>query len=177
MVAIFSTSFSVCRLYSIICAIVIIFNLCLPANFLRLCNLAIVPSSFIISQITPAGYNPDNLAISTLASVCPALTKTPPSLYFNGKICPGLIKSSGFDFGLIIFLIVKALSYAEMPVVIPFLASTDTVNAASLISSPFLIIGPIFKSFNRFPSTATQIRPLPYFAIKFIFDGVIFSAA
>ena len=40
---------------------------------------AIVPSSFIISHITALGVFFDNFAISTEASVCPALTKTPPS--------------------------------------------------------------------------------------------------
>ena len=49
--------------------------------------LAIDPSSFIISQITPEGFEPDNLAKSTAASVWPALTKTPPFFATRGKIC------------------------------------------------------------------------------------------
>ena len=60
-----------------------------------------VPSSFIISQITPYG-NLSEVAIlarSTAASVCPALTKTPPSLAKSGNIWPGLTKSFGLDLG------------------------------------------------------------------------------
>jgi len=44
-----------------------------------------VPSSFIISQITAESFNPANLEISTAASVCPALVKTPPSQAINGN--------------------------------------------------------------------------------------------
>ena len=47
---------------------------------------AIVPSSFMISTITPAGSNPAIRAKSIAASVCPALRKTPPAFAFKGKI-------------------------------------------------------------------------------------------
>jgi hypothetical protein len=47
--------------------------------------LAIVPSLFIISHITPAVPHFDNLDTSTDASVCPALTKTPPFFEMRGK--------------------------------------------------------------------------------------------
>ena len=50
------------------------------------CTLAIVPSSFMTSQITPAGEAPASFAKSTAASVCPGLVKTPPSFAINGKI-------------------------------------------------------------------------------------------
>ena len=53
-------------------------------------NLAISPLSFIISQITPEGFALASFAISTTASVCPALIRVPPSLEINGKTCPGL---------------------------------------------------------------------------------------
>ena len=56
---------------------------------------AIVPSSFRISQITPAGIKPLICAKSTAASVCPARTNTPPFCERNGKICPGWTMSSG----------------------------------------------------------------------------------
>ena len=59
------------------------------ANFSRSGLLAIVPSSLTISHITAAGFNPANLDKSTDASVWPALTKTPPSLYLIGNMCPG----------------------------------------------------------------------------------------
>ena len=55
--------------YSIKSSIVIIFNLCFSLNFCKSCPFAIVPSSFIISQMTPAGLAPVSLAKSTAASV------------------------------------------------------------------------------------------------------------
>jgi len=45
-----------------------------------------LPSSFIISQITAEDPVLDSFAISTEASVCPALTKQPPFLATSGKI-------------------------------------------------------------------------------------------
>ena len=45
-----------------------------------------VPSSFIISTIKPAGFKFANLAKSIAASVWPVLLKTPPSFAFNGNI-------------------------------------------------------------------------------------------
>ena len=56
---------------------------------------AIVPSSFMTSQITPAGNRPAIVARSTAASVCPARRRTPPSLAFNGNTWPGFWKSRG----------------------------------------------------------------------------------
>ena len=52
-------------------------NNCLP--------LAIDPSLFIISQITADDPDLANLETSTEASVCPALTSTPPFLDTRGK--------------------------------------------------------------------------------------------
>ena len=54
-----------------------------------------LPSSFIISTKAPAGSKPASIEISIVASVWPALLKTPLFFAFNGKICPGLPKSSG----------------------------------------------------------------------------------
>ena len=59
--------------------------LCCFANLIRSGNRAISPSSFIISQITPEGFDLASLAISITASVCPALINVPPSLAINGK--------------------------------------------------------------------------------------------
>ena len=58
-------------------------------NLYKSFNLAILPSSFITSQITELGFSFDSLDISTEASVWPALSKTPPFLETNGKTCPG----------------------------------------------------------------------------------------
>ena len=87
-----------------------------------------VPSSFMISQITPAGFNPARRAISTEPSVCPARTSTPPSLARRGKICPGMTRSYCVASGSIVTSIVFARSAAEIPVVISFFASIETVK-------------------------------------------------
>ena len=47
---------------------------------------AIVPSSFMISQITPAGFSPASRARSTEASVWPARPSTPPLRARSGKM-------------------------------------------------------------------------------------------
>ena len=53
--AIRCTNVSRCMRYSISALIVTIFSLCALANFASSGTRAIVPSSFMISQITPAG--------------------------------------------------------------------------------------------------------------------------
>ena len=55
---------------------------------------AMVPSSFMISQITAAGFSPALRAISTDASVWPARTSVPPSRAISGKTWPGVTMSS-----------------------------------------------------------------------------------
>ena len=50
-------------------AIEAIMILCFFENFIRSGNLAISPLSFIISHITPDGFELASLAISTTASV------------------------------------------------------------------------------------------------------------
>ena len=49
-------------------------------NFARSSTRAIVPSSFMTSQITPAGISPARRARSTAASVWPTRSSTPPGL-------------------------------------------------------------------------------------------------
>src|SRR5215210_7867142 len=56
---------------------------------------AIVPSSFMTSQITPAGVRPASRARSTAASVCPVRSSTPPGLDFNGNTWPGWTRARG----------------------------------------------------------------------------------
>ncbi len=56
---------------------------------------AIVPSSFMISQITPEGLRPASRARSTAASVWPVRSSTPPGLALSGKMCPGWTRSRG----------------------------------------------------------------------------------
>ncbi len=63
------TSVSVRMRYWIRSAIVIISSLCLLAKRVSSGTRAIVPSLFMISQMTPAGYSPAMRARSTAASV------------------------------------------------------------------------------------------------------------
>src|SRR5229473_2127634 len=51
---------------------------CRWQNSIRSGTRAMVPSSFMISQMMPAGISPASRARSTEASVCPARTSTPP---------------------------------------------------------------------------------------------------
>ena len=67
--------------------------------------------------------------MSTDASVCPALSRTPPFFATNGKTCPGDTISLFEEFGFIATLIVLALSPADIPVVTPFLDSIEIVKA------------------------------------------------
>ena len=68
---------------------------CAAMNFSRSGTRAIVPSSFMTSQMTPAGIIPARRQRSTAPSVCPARTSTPPSRARRGKTCPGETRSSG----------------------------------------------------------------------------------
>ena len=87
-----------------------------------------VPSSFIISQMTDAGVQPAINARSQPASVCPERIRTPPGCAMSGKIWPGWTRSLGPAFFATAVLIVCARSAAEMPVVTPAAASIDTVK-------------------------------------------------
>ncbi len=58
-----------------------------------------VPSSFMISQMTPAGMRPAMRARSTEASVWPARTRTPPLRARRGKTWPGRARSWGDGVG------------------------------------------------------------------------------
>ena len=92
------TSFSLRSRYSISCAIVTILRPCVRANSTRCGMRAIEPSSFITSQITPAGFRPARRARSTEPSVCPARRSTPPSRARSGKMWPGRERSCGSRF-------------------------------------------------------------------------------
>ena len=133
------------------------------------------PSSFIISQITPAGFSPAIAAKSTDASVCPALIKTPPSFATSGNICPGRVKSDGNADSSTIFCIVSALSAADIPVVVS-IWSIDTVKAVSFgsVLSETIDLSPSSEALSFV--IGAQISPLPYFAMKLI-DSVVASSA
>ena len=72
-----------------------IFSPCRSQYGTRSGTRAIVPSSFMISQTTPAGFRPASRARSTAASVCPARWSTPPSRARSGKTWPGWTRSLG----------------------------------------------------------------------------------
>ncbi len=88
-----------------------------------------VPSSFMISQMTPDGFRWASRARSTAASVWPERSSTPPGRAMSGNTWPGCTRSEGPLSGSIATWMVCARSAAEMPVVTPSRASTDTVNA------------------------------------------------
>ena len=78
-----------------------------------------VPSSRMISQITPDGLSPASRATSTAASVWPARTSTPPGRATSGKTWPGETIASGPLAASIATAMVRARSAALMPVEMP----------------------------------------------------------
>ena len=87
-----------------------------------------VPSSFMISTITAAGWKPASRAKSHPASVWPARVSTPPGWAMSGKMWPGWRRSSARAPGFTAACTVSARSCAEMPVVTPSAASMETVK-------------------------------------------------
>ncbi len=136
-----------------------------------------MPSSFITSQITPAGFRPARRARSTAASVCPARSRTPPARLFSGNTWPGWTRSRGALSGSIATWIVCARSWAEMPVVTPSRASTDTVNGVSKDDSFLAAIRSSPSSSQRSEVSDRQISPRPSLAMKLIASGVANWAA
>ena len=117
-------------------------------------------------------------ARSTAASVCPARTRTPPFRAFSGNMWPGRARSDGRVLGSIAASTVAARSPAEMPVLVTPFASIGTQNAVSnraVFCGDHLRAGPARRAALRV--IGMQIRPRPYFAMKLIASGVIFSAA
>ncbi len=138
---------------------------------------AIVPSSARISQRRPPGIRPARRARSTAASVCPALRSTPPSTALRGNMCPGRARSSGFVRGSISALTVIALSKADIPVVVPCTASTETVKFVFILAVFSWTIIPSLRWSSLSPRRAAQISPRACLAMKFISSACTFSAA
>ena len=136
-----------------------------------------VPSSFMISQITPAGLRPARRARSTAASVWPARSSTPPSLALSGNTWPGLDQRLGVERASIATWIVCARSAAEIPVVTPSRASTETVNAVCSGASFLAAIRLRPSSSQRSAVSVRQISPRPSLAMKLIASGVANWAA
>src|SRR5581483_4674907 len=90
---------------------------------------------------------------------------------------PGRLKSSGPVLRSMSARMVVARSAAEMPVLVPALASTETVNAVRWLSVLSATISGMRSSSSRAPTTGRQITPLVWRTMKAIPSGVIFSAA
>src|ERR671910_86602 len=149
---------------------------CSLENLSRSGTRAIVPSSFMISQITPAGLNPARRARSTAASVCPARCRTPPGLARNGKTCPGITRSSGPVPSSMATLHVWALSAAEMPVVMPSFASIEAVKAVPIREALWVTICGMSRRSTISSAIGRQIRPRPWGGLKLMSSAVTSSA-
>ena len=136
-----------------------------------------VPSSFMISQITPAGLSPANLQRSTDPSVWPVRTSTPPFLARSGKMCPGVQRSLGPASSAMAARMVSARSEADMPVVTLATPSMETVNAVpkGAVLSRTIMLRPSWATFSSV--SGRQINPRPHVAMKLMASGVTFSAA
>ena len=130
-------------------------------NLIKSSNLAIVPSSFIISHITATCLWFEIVHKSTAASVWPALLSTPPSIACKGKIWPGTLNDSRVESSLAKPLIVLNLSSAEIPVVTPSpFKSTECVYGVCIS----LFTPSISGNFNFFAieeDIGAQTKPLP----------------
>ena len=154
-----------------------IFSSCRAQYSSRSGTRAMDPSSFMISQITPDGLSPARRARSTDASVWPVRSSTPPSLALSGNTWPGWTRSRGREAGSMATWIVRARSWAEIPVETPSRASIDTVNAVSNGDSFLAAIRSRPSSSQRPPVSVRQIRPRPWVAMKLTASGVANWAA
>src|SRR5918993_3575496 len=116
-------------------------------------------------------------ARSTDASVCPGRTSTPPVRARSGKTWPGRARSCGRVLGSTAVRMVVARSAAEMPVVTPLRASTETVKAVprkEVLSATCIVR---CSSSQRSSVSGMQMRPRACVVMKLMISGVIFSAA
>ncbi len=157
--------------------IVTILRSCSAANSIRSGRRAIVPSSFMISQITPEGWQPASRARSTEPSVWPLRTSAPPCRARRGKMCPGETRSAGRTPGRMRVWTVWARSAALSPSVMPSAASTETVKAVPSGARLESVMGARRRRSTMSGSRATQMSPLPSRAMKATDSGVTASAA
>ena len=150
---------------------------CFLAKVASCGNRAIVPSVFMISQMTAAGWRSAIRARSTLASVCPARRRTPPCFARSGNMWPGWTRSAGRAAGSARTRMVRARSAALMPVLMPAAASTATVKSVLCVSRFSRAMRSRPRASARSSVMGTQMRPRPWVAMKLTASGVIFSAA
>src|SRR3954467_4907556 len=136
-----------------------------------------VPSSFWISQITPAGIRPARRARSIEASVWPVRSSTPPALALSGWTWPPTTMSSGPLSGSMAICIVWAWSWTLMPVVTPSRASIVTVNGVWCGVSFLAAMSSRPSSSQRSGVSARQIQPPAWRVMKLIASGVTNCAA
>mmetsp|Transcript_22421 Transcript_22421/g.66762 ORF Transcript_22421/g.66762 Transcript_22421/m.66762 type:complete len:379 (+) Transcript_22421:919-2055(+) len=153
---------------------------CCLANSRRSGVRAMLPSRLLtISDNTPAGKEPARRARSTLASVWPGRTNTPPGRQRSGKMCPGRLKSAAVAAGSAMVRSVLARSDAEMPVVMPSRRSTVTVNAVYMVSSfssDRTMSGRLSRSRSA-PSIPMHTTPLVYSTMNAMAAASTLSAA
>ena len=150
---------------------------CSLAKTIKSGSRAMLPSSFIISQMTAVGEPPANKAKSQPASVCPERMRTPPGCAIKGKIWPGCTKSSGLACGATATWIVRARSAAEIPVVTPEAASIEMVKLVPRAVPLSLTIKGKLSCWQRSRVKVRQIRPRPCLAIKLMASAETWSAA
>ena len=138
---------------------------------------AMVPSSFMTSQMTPAGVSPARRAKSTAASVWPARASTPPGFAMSGNTWPGCTRSSGPLRGSMATRMVCARSAAEIPVVTPSRASMVTVKAVPNREVLLRTMGIRCIFSARSAVMDRQMSPRPCAAMKLTASGVTNSAA
>src|SRR3954452_11993088 len=158
-------------------AIVIIFRRCLWQYACRSPTRAIDPSSFMTSQITPAGCSPARRARSTEASVCPVRSRTPPARALRGLTWPPTTMSSWPLAGSTAVRIVCARAAGVMPVVTPSRASIVTVNGVWCAVSFFSDMSSRPRSSQRSGESARQIQPRAWVAMKLMSSAETNSAA
>ncbi len=135
-------------------------------------------SSVTISHSTPAGDQAGRRGPGRPPPRCgrPAGARRRPGSA-AGRCGPAAGRSSGWVLGLISAAIVAARSAAEIPVVVPSAASTDTVNAVRCDSVLLATISGSSSSSARSAVIGAQMTPEVWARKKAIFSGVAASAA
>ena len=125
----------------------------------------------MISQQRPTCVKPANRNKSTVASVWPFRSRTPPAFAVSGNICPGRRKSAGQEFWSAAIRAVNPRSTAEIPVVVSTW-SIETVKAVSWLS---VLCCTICDKPNRSTFAALigiQIKPFAADAMRLTFSVV-----
>jgi len=135
------------------------------------------PSSARISHSAPTGSSPASAHRSGTASVWPARRSTPPGTARSGNTWPGRSRSWGRVRGSASTRSVRARSNAEVPVVVPRFASTDSVNGVPKRAVLRSTMG-LRPSRSACPGAMGAHRmPRPCLSAKLTRAGVVFSAA